>query len=125
MANKKKPVAKPDPLVVVPFNLNELHDAGLCTQLRDRQNGVSLAAHMALLGHEEQKIRELVAGLFANQHILIRRLIELLEQVEDPSVAHAVKVKEMLDTLTRKVEDLQDELNSHERTYVHEYSSNY
>lgn len=121
MANTKKP----DPLVVHAFNSRDLYDASLCTQLRDKQNGISIDAHVALVGHADQKIRELVAGLFANQHVLILRLIDLLEQVEDPSVAHAIMVKEKLDMLVSKVEDLQDELSSHVRTYNHEYSNDY
>lgn len=104
MATKKPP--KPDPLVIGPFNLQDLHDSNLCKMLRDKQNGVRIAVHMALLGHEEQKIRELVSRLFDNQHVLIQHLIALLEQVEDPSVAHAIAMKEKVDTLVRQVEDL-------------------
>jgi hypothetical protein len=124
MASKKKPVVKPDPLIVHGFNLRDLHDSTLCTQLRDKQNGLRIAVHMALLGHEDQRIRSLVAQMFENQHVLIMRLISLLEQVEDPSVAHAIVVKEKIDTLMRQVEDLRDEFNSHERNNDHTRNCN-
>ncbi len=120
MATKKQPPPPPpDPLVLGPFDLRDLHDSAMCTMLRDRQNGVRIAAHMALLGHEDFKIRSLVAQLFENQHVLIRRLIELLEQVEDPGVAHAVVMKEKVDDLVRKVEELRDDLNSHDLNNEH------
>ena len=124
MATKKKlSKPKPDPLVLGSFNLQDLYDAGLCTMLLDKQNDVRFDVYTALIGHEDTKIRNLIARLFENQHVLITRLIRLLEVVEDPSVAHAVAMKEKIDELTHKVENLRDDFNSHERDNEHNYRS--
>ncbi len=125
MASQKKPViAKPDPLVIYPMHDGQLRTSQEVDVLIGKQNAVSVATHHAMLG-SEYKMRTLVSTLYATQHVLLMRIKDLLDTLEDPSVAHAVSVKEKLDTLMSKLEELQDEFSSHVRNNEHTSRSDY
>lgn len=96
------------------------------------------AIHMSMLG-SEYDLRNLVATLVENQVATSLRLVEALKLLEDPAVAHAVAVKEQLDSLKEsvktlteeteklayKVGEVKDDLNDHTRSYEHEYRRDY
>ena len=65
-----------------------------------------------------------IAQLVDNQQDLLRRVAALYEVLEDPTVALAVKLHDNLKELTSKVEQLQDDVNSHERNNEHSYRWN-
>ena len=117
----KKSFKKKDPLEVRVLSEYELRsmDSAVVYQLKHLQMNAKVEAHMAMLGYVDLKMRTLVAGLFESQIALLDHIERLLYVMEDPSVAHAVKVKEQIDQLTSKVEELSDNFNTHERNNEH------
>ena len=54
-----------------------------------------------------------------NHYCSLKCLYMLVHLIEDPLVAQAKSVKEKIDSLTQKVDDLKDELSSYTRTHDH------
>lgn len=129
MANKKKKPPTPKPSI--PFLRTDEYDSSV------KANALSWSQHEVTLAQENVRLKLNAVGdnsrdddLFAierlllNQRNLLTHIAELYMCLEDPSVAHAVAVKESMDSLTARVEELQSDLDEHKRNNDHTRNGN-
>lgn len=78
----------------------------------------------AMLGSSLSQ-REMVTYLVENYVTVMLSFIELIKVTEDPSVAHAIALKQQLEDLRYKLEEVTKDLSEHERRYMHEDNGNF